>query len=164
MSTLATTLSKTLSLLFLAICALPLVGCQSSPSDKDIEFVSLAQVQAAVEGKPGGGGDGLMAIFRGGPGQVRLIDPRPPQDFDKGHIPGAVNLQLPAVSEKKDSLDPALAVYKLIIVYGSDPGSAVARAMTKRLMSAGAKEVRMFSGGYLEWTRAGLKVETGPAK
>jgi rhodanese-related sulfurtransferase len=128
-----------------------LVGCSDTVSDRDIEFVTLPEVRKLTGDKPG---------------TAALIDPRAADEFAAGHIPGAINRDLATVSERKDSLDPALARFKNLIVYGDDPGSGLARAMAKRLMRAGHKGVKMFSGGLAEWKGAGLKVETsggGPA-
>jgi rhodanese-related sulfurtransferase len=132
-----------------ALCAGSAVfsGCGDTISDRDIEFASLAEVRAWSQDKPG---------------TARLIDPRSPQEYAAGHLPGAQSLQLPSVPERKDSLDPALARYKVLVVYGNDPGSGIARAMTKRLMRAGASDVKLFSGGIVEWTRAGLPIEKAP--
>jgi hypothetical protein len=60
-------------------------------------------------------------------------------------------------------VDPRLARFKGLIVYGDDPGSGVARATTKRLMRTGYKGVKMFAGGLSEWKSAGLKLEGAPA-
>lgn len=135
---------KVLSAMILCAVGMGVGGCHDTISDKDIEYIGLAQVKAAVDEKSG---------------KTYLIDPRAPQDFAQGHIPSASNLQLSQVSEKKDSLDPALSRYKLLIIYGQAPNSDVAKGMTKRLMRAGAKDVKMFNGGYLEWSRSGLPVE-----
>lgn len=122
-------------------------GCQDSISDRDIETVPLAEVrQLQTKG-----------------GTIALVDPRSPGEFANGRIPGAMNLTLPDVPDVKDSLDPRLANYKTIVVYGNDPGSGVARAMTKRLMRAGAKNVRLFSGGIAEWSGNGMTIEKDPA-
>lgn len=140
------------SLLTLTICASCwlLGGCNDTISDRDIEIVSLSQARALLQDKPG---------------VARAVDTRTAQDFAAGHISGAVNLDLAAVSENKDSIDPALARFKTLVVYGTDPGSGASRAMTKRLMRAGHKDVRLFAGGYAEWTGAGLKVDgNAPAK
>lgn len=135
---------KLLSVLALCVMGLGIGGCHDNISDKDIEYISLAEVRKAVQDKPG---------------SAYLIDPRAPQDYALGHIPGAVNLQGFQVSDKKDSLDPALDRYKMLIVYGQAPNSDVAKGMTKRLMRVGANNVKMFNGGYLEWTRTGMPVE-----
>lgn len=135
---------KVLSAMVLCLVGVMVGGCDTKISDKDIEYTPIAEVRKAVDDKSG---------------KFYLIDPRAPQDFALGHIPGASNLQLSKVSDRKDSLDPALSRYKLLIVYGQAPNSDVAKAMTKRLMQAGAKDVKMFNGGYLEWTRTGMPVE-----
>lgn len=134
------------SLLAVAICGLAclLGGCNDHVSDLDIDVVSLTQVRAVLMDKPG---------------VARAIDTRLPEEFAAGHIPGAMNLDLAAVSENKDSIDPSLASFKTLVVYGTDAGSGVARAMTKRLMRAGHKGVKLFAGGMAEWAGAGLKIE-----
>jgi rhodanese-related sulfurtransferase len=133
-------------LLALAICASCgfLWGCHDTVSDDSIEMVTLTQARALLQDKPG---------------VARAIDVRPPADFAAAHIPGALNLDLALVSENKDSIDPMLARYKTLVVYGQDPGSGSARAMVKRLLRASHKGARLFTGGMAEWTAAGLKVE-----
>jgi rhodanese-related sulfurtransferase len=121
-------------------------GCTDTLSDRDIEVIPLAEVRQLTSK----------------PQSIALIDPRSSSEFSKGRLPGAVNITLPQVDDQKDSLDPRLAGYKSLIVYGNDPGSAVARAMTKRLMRAGAKNVKLFSGGLAEWSGNGLKIESDP--
>jgi rhodanese-related sulfurtransferase len=150
-----TTMSNTAKCLAtLVICAITgvLGACHDTVSDGDIQFATLTQTRALLQDKPG---------------VARAIDVRTPADYAAAHIPGAQNLDLAMVSENKDSIDPALARYKTLVVYGQDPGSGSARAMAKRLMRAGHKGVLMFSGGMAEWTGAGLKVEgtdtKGPA-
>jgi rhodanese-related sulfurtransferase len=150
-NTLKTATNAARCLMTLVICAACgfLLGCNDTVSDDSIEFASLTQTRALLQDKPG---------------VARAVDVRPPADFAAAHIPGALNLDLALVSENKDSIDPALARYKTLVVYGQDPGSGAARAMAKRLMRAGHKGVLMFSGGMAEWTGAGLKVEGSPPK
>ena len=95
------------------------------------------------------------------PDALHIIDPRSPSEYAQTHIAGAENLLLQNVSDTQHSLDPRLAAFKLLVVYGNDPGSAVARAMTKRLLRAGAKDVKLFLGGMVEWSKAGYPVEKG---
>lgn len=144
-----TTTFARLSALVCVLCGISagLGGCQDTLSDRDIEVIPLAEVRQLTSK----------------PQQVALIDPRSPGEFSQGRIPGAVNITLPEVEDQKDSLDPRLAGYKALIVYGNDPGSAVARAMTKRLMRAGGKNVKLFSGGLAEWSGNGLKIDRDPA-
>ncbi len=88
-------------------------------------------------------------------GFALLIDPRSAREYQAEHLPGAINLALTAVEERQGGVDPKVSQYKNLIVYGDDPGSPVARAMTKRLMATGHKAVRWYSGGLREWVSAG---------
>ena len=94
------------------------------------------------------------------PSKLVIVDPRPESDYAAGHIPGAVNLRLPDVGEDMRR-PPVLAGRKTIVVYGEDPGSAVAKGMAKKLISLRYKGVRMFAGGIKAWRGAGLGVDGG---
>ena len=48
-----------------------------------------------------------------------------------------------------------------LIVYGDDFGSAIANAMSKRLVELGYKDVRTLRGGLRAWQDAGNEVELG---
>lgn len=89
-----------------------------------------------------------------------LVDTRLSEKFDVGHIPGARNLQSSDARAKTGkALNPALAKYKTLIIYGENPASTSARAMTQRLMVLEHDGVLLFDGGWGEWMRAGLPVE-----
>ncbi len=122
-------------------------GCRSV-SDRSIEVVGLSEVQRTVQRDNGK--------------STLIVDARPATEFEAGHIPGAVNLRPPDID--LEDPDPALSKYKAILVYGEDPGSASAKAMTKLFLRAKYKNVRMFSGGMQAWRGAGLPVESGPAR
>lgn len=132
--------------LFLTLLCISAGGCSDNVSDRDIEMVDLAEVRAAVAK----------------PDTIRLLDPRSPGQFAMGRIPTSINVPLADISDRKDNIDPRLARFKGLIVYGDDPGSGVARATTKRLMRTGYKGVKMFAGGLSEWRSAGLKLEGAP--
>lgn len=126
-------------------------GCNKGTSEKDINegvVLSLADVRHAMDRRDGGE-----------PQHALLIDPRAPKYFDAGHLPGAVNLRLPDVREE-DPKDSDLKRYSRLIVYGDNPGTAVARAMFKRLHAVGYGGVKFYAGGLEEWTRSGGKIET----
>ena len=139
---------KCLWLLAMGVSASLLGGCGDTITDKDIGFISLSDTKALLLDKPG---------------TAKAIDTRTPNDFARGHIPGAINLDLSQVAADKDSVDPALARYKTLIVYGEDAGSAAPRAMVKRFLRSGHKDPRMFAGGMAEWVNAGLQVEKSPS-
>lgn len=132
--------------LFLGL-ALAVGGCQRTISDGDIEPISLTELRQQLDANKG---------------EVAILDARSAQSFAAERIPGARNLQITSVSGKEDALDPGLASYSLIAVYGDDPGSAPARALVKRMLSSGYTTVKMYMGGLSEWKRAQLPTDKGP--
>ncbi len=123
-------------------------GCAPKVSDKDLRVVELGELRRLMSADAANESDRLL-----------LIDPRNPGAFETGHLPMARNLTLlrfPAGSGR----DPAYARHDEIIVYGQNPGSAVARAMAKRLMSLRYKNVRWYANGIDEWVASGLPLVT----
>jgi 3-mercaptopyruvate sulfurtransferase SseA len=125
-----------------------LAGCETSITDADIRVVKITEVRDLSERQARDPGARILA----------LIDPRSSKQFDVARIPGARNMKLPQVPERS-APDPSLAAYGHIIVYGDNPASASARAMTKRMMAVGYKGVRLFAGGLDEWLVAGYPIE-----
>jgi 3-mercaptopyruvate sulfurtransferase SseA len=127
-----------------SLVALTLLGgCNTDISDADIEkdAVTLRDVQDAVE-KPGR--------------NELVVDARTRAEWELRRIPSAVNLSTAQVSGVQGQLDPRLERFSRMIVYGDNPGSAPARALTKKLIITGYRDVRFFPGGLMEWQRAGL--------
>lgn len=127
-----------------------LVGCQEV-DDSDIVYVGVAEVRQ------------LQVEAEKDPKVVLLVDPRSEESFARGHLPGAMRMELR--DDMKDrGVDPRLEHYKNIVVYGDNPGSSAARGMTKRLMFIGYDEVRLFAGGLEEWQGLNYPVEAGKGK
>lgn len=123
-----------------------IVGCERKTRDTDIKIISLAEMKHLLDQEAAGSR-----------GEIVLIDPRPPRAFQEGHIPGARNVQLPQV-DIRASRDPSIERHRHIVVYGEDPGSAVARGMTKRMLAVGYRGVRLYAGGMREWRSRGFEV------
>ena len=128
-----------------ACAVLALFGCEKNIKEHQIKPIALTEIR------------GLMQ--ENGSSGIVLIDPRAPRDFDAGHLPGARNVRLPDVPVDSE-VDPNLTRYRSIVVYGNDPGSPVARAMTKRMMAVGYRGVRWYTGGTKEWVESGLELES----
>lgn len=118
-------------------------SCAPKISDQSIRPVSAAEVMTKTADKPKG---------------ILVMDTRPEDVFAAGHLPGARNFRLRDVSGERR--DPRLEGYKTILVYAENPGSASARAMTKRLLSLDYSDVRLMEEGYEGWTARGLPVES----
>lgn len=136
------------TLIVLAACALTagLAGCNET-DDSDIVIAPLHDVRS------------LTQDAAKDPKALLLIDARSSKDFAAGHIPGAINIEVPDI-DKKAGKKARMESYSEMIVYGDNPGSAPAKGLTKRLLEVGYKSVRMFAGGLSEWKSAGLPVDT----
>jgi rhodanese-related sulfurtransferase len=140
-------------LLWLGVMALVcgLGGCARDVSDSRIDVITLAEALQYHE-----------RAGRANP-EVLFIDARRSVIFDEGHIRGAVNLR-PNDVDLRAGTDPKLEAKEALVVYGQDPGSAVARAMSKRLIEAGyntmlRRRVKFYAGGFNEWQATGLPVD-----
>ncbi len=132
---------------FAAAFAAAGAGCESNITDRDIQFVSTAEVR-----------DLTRKRLEGDEKAVLLLDARPSAAFEQGRLPTAVNTRLTEFPPDAKRLE-RYTRYDNLIVYGEDPGSASARALTKRLMELRYKDVRMFEGGVRAWREAGLPLE-----
>jgi rhodanese-related sulfurtransferase len=95
--------------------------------------------------------------------EVLFIDARRRAIASQGSIRGAVNLR-PDDIDLRTGPDPRLESKEALIIYGQDPSSAVARAMSKRLIEAGyntmlRRRVKFYAGGYNEWLESGLPID-----
>jgi rhodanese-related sulfurtransferase len=133
-------------------CCIPAfvgTGCAQRTTDKDIKSLNVAQVRRLV-----------LERDKGNAKAILLIDPRAKRDFEEGHIPTARNLLLSDVPIGSE-IDEQIASHENIVVYGTDPGSAPARGMVKRLIGLGYEHVRFLEGGLKGWKEQGGEVATG---
>ena len=93
------------------------------------------------------------------PDLVVLIDARPPTEYSRSHIPRAISVDLADLDGRRVN-DPRFAPFETRVVYGRDPGSAIARAVAKRLLALGYEGVRLYQPGIEGWARAGLPLES----
>lgn len=134
-------------LVSVALIAFILPGCGAPRTmDSSIQYVDLAMLRSAMEKD------------KETPSHLVIVDPRPASEYSEGHIPGSVNLRLPDV-DRVEGLNPLIRGHHMIVVYGKDPGSAVAKGMTKKLISLQYKRVRMYQGGMVDWIASGQPVE-----
>ena len=97
-------------------------------------------------------------------GEIVIFDARPERSFREGHVPRARNLP-EAESRQKFPADVLeLPRERVIVVYceGGDCQSSL--ALAKRLHDEGFKDIRVMTGGWAEWIKAGLPAETGDAE
>ncbi|MFG1230538.1 ArsR/SmtB family transcription factor [Xanthobacter wiegelii] len=108
------------------------------------------------------GRDGLEPIGRADlveraqAGLVTVIDVRPREEFDLGHVPGAVSIPLEELDARLEELDPAAE----IVAYCRGAYCLLAVEAVVRLRAKGFSARRM-EDGMPEWRAAGLPVVAG---
>ena len=112
----------------------------------------------------------VMRVFRGFKGlrpaeltalvnreNALVVDLRPSADFEKGHIPGARNVQMSQFDPENKQLAAARALpVVLVCKAGQTSGDAA-----KRLRKAGFERVYVLDGGIGAWQQAGLPLAKG---
>jgi rhodanese-related sulfurtransferase len=98
-------------------------------------------------------------LWRGG--EAVFVDARRSPAYDQGHVPAARSAP---VAEAEKTLPQALVDLRrgqLVVVYceGGDCQSSL--LLAKRLHDEGFQDIRVMTGGFDEWTKAGLPVEKG---
>jgi hydroxyacylglutathione hydrolase len=85
--------------------------------------------------------------------RVRVIDVRAPDEWTRGHLPGAIHIPLAALPERLGELDTSLP----IVLHCKGGGrSSIA---TSFLQAQGVDGVSNLSGGYEGWVAEGFEVE-----
>ncbi len=89
-------------------------------------------------------------------GLVTILDVRPPEEYEAGHIPGAVNVPLAEIEQHLSDLPRE----QDIIAYCRGAYCVLAFEAVAALREKGFK-ARRLEEGYPEWKAAGLPVEGG---
>jgi rhodanese-related sulfurtransferase/DNA-binding HxlR family transcriptional regulator len=97
--------------------------------------------------------DQLLEMVRDG--LVSVLDVRPPEEYEAGHLPGAVNIPLEELEKRLHELNPD----QEIVAYCRGPHCVLAFDAVSRLRQKGV-EARRLEGGLPEWQLEGLPVET----
>ena len=86
-----------------------------------------------------------------------VVDLRPIADFEKGHVPGAKNVQMSQFDPENRALVAAKALpVVLVCKTGQTAGGAAGR-----LRKAGFEKVFVLDGGIGAWQQAGLPMAKG---
>jgi rhodanese-related sulfurtransferase len=103
--------------------------------------------------------DQAVKIFQRGDGL--FIDARHEDEFNEGHIKGAVSLPLSKLEAHPD-LVRGLPKDTLIVTYCSGEECALSIDLGERLALLGFTNVKVFFSGWLDWKKRNLPIETGP--
>lgn len=86
-------------------------------------------------------------------GEVTLLDVRPEEEYEAGHIPGALSVPLPALAKCL----AALPRRREVVAYCRGPYCVLAVEAVKLLRARGFKAVRL-EDGVLDWASHGLRL------
>ena len=91
---------------------------------------------------------------------VVVVDARPREIFDLGHLPGARSLSREQFAEAFATLEAMLRFPgQTIVVYCADVTCPDAAIVARSLRERGFANVLLFEGGYDEWEASGRPVE-----
>jgi len=90
-----------------------------------------------------------MAVF---------VDSRDEEKYNAGHIPGAVHLPVDGYRTKKVPF--AMPKGLLLVVYCDGGDCELSHELADILVERGYQKVRIYTGGYEEWTQLSMPVET----
>lgn len=85
---------------------------------------------------------------------VIVLDVRPPEEFNAGHVQGAVNIPIDELEQHLQKFDPS----QEIVAYCRGPHCILAFDAVAQLRSKGF-QARRLENGFPEWKVAGLPVE-----
>ncbi len=135
------TFARVILYIFVIGMLLSLGGCSQKISDRAITNIAVADASK----KHTGGAD------------ILFVDARSAAEYRERRIRGAIHVDL---RDFDPSAPPAaLRRAKEIVVYGNDPGSATAIALTKRLIKAEFKRVYFLRDGLNGWVARSLPTE-----
>jgi rhodanese-related sulfurtransferase/predicted transcriptional regulator len=128
---------------------------------RDASVSQLAEVERAARDYLGDdvdalGRDALIARLR--KGDVVLVDVRPTEEFEAGHIEGARSIPLAELEGRLAELPPD----REVVAYCRGPFCAYAHEAVRRLQAAG-RQARRLDQGWPEWRLAGQPAERGRA-
>jgi rhodanese-related sulfurtransferase len=113
------------------------------------------EVSALFRGYKGLQPAGLTALVNRD--NALVVDLRPSADVEKGHVPGAKNVQMSQFDPENKQLAAARALpVVLVCKAGQASGDAA-----KRLRKAGFEHVYVLDGGIGAWQQAGLPLTRG---
>jgi rhodanese-related sulfurtransferase len=95
--------------------------------------------------------------------EVVIADARNAEEFEKGHVAGAIHLPCDAGGRMADDAAAHFGPARMIIVYGqtTDDALPVAAGLRRRIHRPGVRVV-VLRGGFAAWDRAGLACASGP--
>lgn len=95
--------------------------------------------------------------------EVLIVDARPRLFFQRGHIPGAINIAKQYLARDLPNAEAVLnqSRGRRVIVYCTADDCDDSLFVARELLRSGMSRVYVFKGGWQEWQTAGLQEEKG---
>jgi len=91
--------------------------------------------------------------------QTIFVDARYPEDYESGHIKGAINFPYEEFDKYSSQVLPKLPFDKEIITYCDGTECEASLLLARELRNKGYKNIEIFFGGWSEWKKADLPIE-----
>jgi len=125
-----------------------------------VENLIAAHVKAQVEETtPTIGLGSVLQLVQAG--NIAIVDMRELSDYDRSHIKDAVSVHQIDSAGMKERLNDRLKKARNVVLYSIGGVSDQMRRYAETLSKQGIRGVAFYSGGFSEWTGAGLPVEKG---
>ncbi|HRD01874.1 MAG TPA: rhodanese-like domain-containing protein [Candidatus Saccharicenans sp.] len=108
-----------------------------------LAFISLSEAEEVWSGQ--------KAVF---------VDSRSREEFNRGHIPGAISIPLEDLKNGQEDLLTRIFDSPEIVIYCEGGDCQASLNLARILDSRGFKKLKIFLGGWAEWMQSGLPVET----
>lgn len=94
-------------------------------------------------------------------GEAVFLDARAADLFARGHVPRALSAPAEAAEKSLPSFFERLPLEGALVIYCEGGECSSSLALAKLLHEKGFTDIRVFSGGWEDWERAGLPGEKG---
>jgi len=96
-------------------------------------------------------------LFRGG--QAVVVDSRAHAEYAAGHIPGALSVPLDSPERALADLAAKYPAGQPLVVYCEGGDCQTSAALARLIHDRGFRDIKVYQGGWTDWTSAGLPVE-----
>ncbi len=93
--------------------------------------------------------------------EALFVDARYPDDYNKGHIPGAINLPSDMFDEYYPMVSDQIGIDQPVLIYCSGPGCDLGANLAATLKDMSYTRIMHFGGGFPAWQDGGHPVEGG---
>jgi rhodanese-related sulfurtransferase len=96
----------------------------------------------------------VASLARAHAAGATVLDVRNPDEYEAGHVPGAVLIPLPELAERVDEVPTGAPLYVICAMGGRSQKAA-------EHLAAGGRDVANVAGGTTAWIEAGFDVTSG---